>query len=108
MCIENLCTPWGIVNGSMGTVQDVILNKEDELEYILVQFDDIIEEEMPRYKRIVKTVPRLIPIPKEVHSQPVKKGEHADETFWKCQFGLTLGYSFCIEKIQGVTIRHNT
>jgi hypothetical protein len=32
MSIENLCTPWGIVNGSMGTVYDVILNKEDELE----------------------------------------------------------------------------
>jgi hypothetical protein len=32
MSIENLCTPWGIVNGNMGTVYDVILNKEDELE----------------------------------------------------------------------------
>ena len=32
MCVENLCTPWGIVNGSMGTVYDVILDKNEELE----------------------------------------------------------------------------
>ena len=32
MSIENLCTPWGIVNGSMGTVYDVILNEDKELE----------------------------------------------------------------------------
>ena len=32
MCLENLCTPWGVCNGSMGTVYDVILNDENELE----------------------------------------------------------------------------
>ena len=108
MSIENLCTPWGIVNGSMGTVQDVILNDENEIEYILVQFNDIIEEEMNNYKRLIKNVPRLIPIPKEVHTYTPEKGEYAGEKFWKCQFGLTLGYSFCIEKIQGASISHNT
>ena len=108
MSVENLCTPWGIVNGSMGTVQDVILKEDDELDQILVQFDDIIEEEMPGYKRLIKNVPRLIPIPKEVHTYTPGKGEYEGERFWKCQFGLTLGYSFCVEKIQGVSIKHNT
>ena len=73
-----------------------------------MQFDDIIEEEMPGYKRLIKNVPRLIPIPKEVHTYTPGKGEYEGERFWKCQFGLTLGYSFCIEKIQGLLIKHNT
>ena len=49
MCTDNLCTPWGICNGSMGTVYDIILNDDDELEYILVQFDDLVESEMNNY-----------------------------------------------------------
>ena len=46
MCTENLCTPWGICNGSMGKVYDVILNDEEEIEYILVQFDDLDKDDM--------------------------------------------------------------
>ena len=46
MCTENLCTPWGICNGSMGKVYDVILNDDKELEYIIVQFDDLNEQTM--------------------------------------------------------------
>ena len=76
MSIDNLCTPWGIINGSMGTVQDVLLNDENEIEYILVQFNDIIEEEMNNYKRLIKNVPRLIPIPKEVHTYTPETGEY--------------------------------
>ena len=63
---------------------------------------------MPGYNRLIKNVPKLIPIPKEVHTYTPTKGEYAGERFWKCQFGLTLGYSFCIEKIQGASIKHNT
>ena len=47
MCIENMCTPWGICNGSMGTVYDVILDDDNELEWIIVQFDDLKEDDMP-------------------------------------------------------------
>ena len=46
-----------------------------------MQFDDIIEEEMPGYKRIVKNVPRLIPIGKEVHGYTPETGEYAGEKF---------------------------
>ena len=57
---------------------------------------------------MIENVPRLIPIAKEVRKFVPKKGEFQGQTFWKCQFGLTLGYSFCIEKIQGASISYNT
>ena len=41
MCVENLCIPWGICNGSMGTVYDIILDDDNEIEYIIVEFDDL-------------------------------------------------------------------
>jgi len=104
MCLENICIPWGVCNGSMGTVYDVILNEDEELEYILVRFDDLVEAEMNNYNRLIEGEEKIIPIAKDVRKFTVKKGEFSGETFWKCQFGLTLGYSFCVEKIQGANI----
>ena len=40
MLTENLDPAWGLCNGSMGTVYDVVLNKDNELEYVLVQFGE--------------------------------------------------------------------
>ena len=40
MLTENLDPAWGLCNGSMGKVYDVILNKDYELEYVLVQFGE--------------------------------------------------------------------
>ena len=108
MCVENLCTPWGICNGSMGKVYDVILDDDEELQQILVQFDDLKEDQMPNYKRLIENVPKLISIAKVVRKHTPEEGEYAGQTFWYSQFRLTLGYSFCIEKIQGASISHNT
>ena len=63
---------------------------------------------MPNQKRLIDSVPRLIPIAKEVRKFTPDSGEFEGQTFWKCQFGLVLGYSFCVEKIQGASISHNT
>ena len=64
----------------------------------MVQFDDIIEDEMPGYKRLIKNVPRLIPIPKEVHTYTPTEGEYAYERFWNQERVDSFGeYSFGIK-----------
>ena len=40
MLTDNLDPAWGLCNGRMGTVYDVVLNKDNELEYVLVQFGE--------------------------------------------------------------------
>ena len=102
MLVENLDPAWGLCNGSMGTVYDVILNKENELEYVLVQFGE--EYTGPSF---IKGVDRIVPIAKEYKSKTPKEGLYKGKKFWKVKFPLVLGYSFCLEKVQGMTLNHN-
>ena len=46
MLTDNICTPWGLCNGSMGIVYDIVLDNDNEIKYIIVQFEDLIEDEM--------------------------------------------------------------
>ena len=68
MLTSNINPSRGLCNGSMGKVQDVVLDERNEVEYILVQFDDF---EGNGFMGIDK----LVPIKRELRKYTPKKGK---------------------------------
>ena len=84
MLTSNLNPSRGLCNGSCGKVYDVVLDDKNEVDYILVQFDDFEGEGF-------MGIDKLVPIKREVRKFTPKKGKYAHQTFWRTQFDLTLG-----------------
>ena len=84
MLTSNLNPSRGLCNGSCGKVYDVLLDENNEVEYIFVQFDDFEGEGF-------MGIDKLVPIKREKRVHKPETGKKAHETYWKAQFDLTLG-----------------
>ena len=97
MVLQNLCTKFGIVNGSMGTVFGFLYNPNK-----LVDLPDSILVEIPTYcgPAFIPSEPKVVPIPATTATWFDKEGKLCSRT----QFPLTLAYAITIHKCQGMTL----
>ena len=104
MLTINLNIGIGLCNGSIGKVQDFVLNDDLEVEYILIEF----QEGYSGPNNFLKNGPKnVVPIKIFTAKYGPKKGPYAGYSYWMKQFPLVLAYCFTVEKVQGMTISEN-
>ena len=98
----NLCTQQGLVNGSCGTVVDIIYNEgcgpPSLAKYIIVNFEDYMGK--PFFKG--KDRERWVPIGAEIYEFRDAKGDRR----YRKQFPIQCAWALTAWKSQGLTWRH--
>ena len=111
MLTTNLDICDGLVNGSLGTVVGFEYNKEGQIQFIMVAFDDIEDGKRRRanFDQVVAKYHGLnaTPIEKmEITFSQSKKNDGAQGT--AVNFPLKLCYAITAHKIQGLTVKKPT
>ena len=118
MLVYNVCIPDGLVNGTFGTIIDILFNKEGQAETIIIAFDNpdtglkqraefkVISEEYadqsgcPIFKH---------PTEHYINYRSAKNQGKSHGAKWKLnQFPLRLAWASTGHKVQGVGIKEGT
>jgi len=99
MLLQNLATAFGLVNGAIGTVVDIVYEAHDETRaaFIMVNFDNYSGP-----SPLSST--RAVPIPETKFWHPQKKAGEG-RGWWRTRFALRLAWASTIHKVQGLTLR---
>ena len=120
MLVYNVCIPDDLVNGTFGTIIDILFNKDDEVESIIIAFDNP-ETGLKQRKAFQVLADNYsdqngCPIYKESAEYGIayksKKGKDQGKTHgakWKLtQYPLRLAWGSTGHKVQGVSIKEGT
>ena len=120
MLVYNLCIPDDLVNGTFGTIIDILFNKDNEVESIIIAFDN--PETGLQQRKVFQVLAdnysdqNGCPIYKESTEYGIgyksRKGKNQGKTHgvkWKLtQYPLRLAWGSTGHKVQGVSIKEGT
>ena len=109
MLTVNLDVNDGLCNGSIGTIEAILLNSHNEITTLMVKFDDPNAGRELRNEnlQLKAKYPEYTPIKKQIHKYSTSKslkGERLNVAIVQ-QFPLILSFALTCHKIQGITVK---
>ena len=100
MMTTNLCTEWGLFNGSMGIIADIYFSSGHKPALDGKENPDAILVHMPGYcgPEVIPGHPHLVPVGASMFQ------EHCSHECSRCQFPFRMCWAITCHKSQGMTV----